>query len=467
MTGKVKGITVEEWKNRLECEKCYDLISELFDRIKKSRLNAYITLCEDEALKQAEKYDSGKVEGRLSGIPVAVKDCISTKGVRTTCGSKMLENYVPPFDAHVVERLKQEGAIIIGKTNMDEFAMGTTTETSYFGVVRNPYDEERVAGGSSGGSGACLGGGEAVLALGSDTGGSIRCPASFCGVAGLKPTYGLVSRYGLIPYANSLEQIGPMACCVRDVAVLLEVIAGKDERDSTNAGRGFKFENRYENHSFRIGIVKEMGGNEDVTGRFEEVAELIREMGYEVGEVSMPSFKYALAAYYIIATGEASSNLARYDGVRYGFALEELDSWTRYFSKVRALGFGDEVKRRIMLGTYALSAGYYGKYYLKALKVRTLVKRDFERAFSNFDLLISPTMPALPFKVGELTDPLTMYKMDVNTVPVNMAGIPAMSLPVGLVRGLPVGLQIMGNHFGEEKIISFALKVEERVKEAF
>ncbi len=457
-------ITVSEWKERLESEKCYDLVSEIFDRIEKSKLNAYITLCRDSALKLAEEYDRGKLEGRLAGIAVAVKDCISTKGVRTTCGSRMLENYVPPFDAHVVERLKQEGAIIIGKTNMDEFAMGTTTETSYFGVVRNPYDENRVAGGSSGGSGACLGGEEAVLALGSDTGGSIRCPASFCGVVGLKPTYGLVSRYGLIPYANSLEQIGPMACCVEDVALLLEVIAGKDPRDSTNAGKEFRFEKK--EGKLRIGIVREMGGNEEVTKRFEEVVELIKSK-HEVGEVTMPSFKYALAAYYIIATGEASSNLARYDGVRYGFALDELDTWTRYFSKVRALGFGEEVKRRIMLGTYALSAGYYGKYYLKALKVRTLVRRDFEKAFSDYDLLIAPTMPALPFRIGELADPLTMYKMDVNTVPINMAGIPALSLPAGFVSGLPVGLQIMGNYFEESRILSFALELERTFKEVF
>ncbi len=458
-------ITIDEWKERLESEKCYDLVCEIYDRIEKSKLNAYITLCKDLALKEAEKYDKGQKSGKLAGIPIAIKDCISTKGIRTTCGSKMLENYIPPFDAHVIENLKREGAIIIGKTNMDEFAMGTTTETSYFGVVRNPYDLSRVAGGSSGGSGACLGGDEAVLALGSDTGGSIRCPASFCGVVGLKPTYGLVSRYGLIPYANSLEQIGPMACSVKDLALLLEIIAGKDERDSTNAGREFKFE--YCSKKFKVGIVKEMGGNEEVNSRFEEAVEIIKNMGFEVGEVSMPSFKYALAAYYIIATGEASSNLARYDGVRYGFALEELDSWTKYFSKVRSLGFGEEVKRRIMLGTYALSAGYYGKYYLKALKVRTLVKRDFESALAKYDLLISPTMPALPFKIGELADPLTMYKMDVNTVPINLAGIPALSLPAGFIKSLPVGIQIMGNYFEESKILSFAMDLEKVFKEVF
>ncbi|AEA46387.1 Asp-tRNA(Asn)/Glu-tRNA(Gln) amidotransferase subunit GatA [Archaeoglobus veneficus] len=461
MSGKGQ-ISIAEWKQRLESEKAYDLVAEMLERIEKSKFNAYITVNGD-ALKLAEEYDKGKLEGKLAGIPIAVKDNISTKGMRTTCASKILEDYVPVFDAHVVERIKQEGAIIIGKTNLDEFAMGTTTETSYFGVVRNPHDENRVAGGSSGGSGAAIAAGETVLSLGSDTGGSIRCPASFCGVVGLKPTYGLVSRYGLIPYANSLDQIGPMASCVEDLALLLEVISGKDERDSTNAGKPFVFTPKF--RKFRIGVISEMGGNDDVMKCFEEAVEVIKGMGCEVGEVSMPSFKYALAAYYIIAMGEASSNLARYDGVRYGYALPQLDSWTRYFSKVRAEGFGSEVKRRIMLGSYALSAGYYGKYYLKALKVRTLVKNDFQRAFKDYDLLISPTMPSLPFRIGELADPLTMYKMDVNTVPINLAGLPALSMPIGFVKGLPVGMQVIGNYFEENAILSFALELEKMMKE--
>ncbi|HIP58159.1 MAG TPA: Asp-tRNA(Asn)/Glu-tRNA(Gln) amidotransferase subunit GatA [Archaeoglobus profundus] len=455
-------ITIKEWRERLESEKCYDLISELFDRIEKSKYNAFITLNKEEALKKAEEFDKGKLKGKLAGIPVAVKDNISTKGLRTTCASKMLSNYIPPFDAHVVERLKQEGAIIIGKTNMDEFAMGTTTETSYFGVVRNPFDLERVAGGSSGGSAACIAGDESVLALGSDTGGSIRCPASFCGIVGLKPTYGLVSRYGLIPYANSLEQIGPMGSCVEDVAILLEVIAGKDERDSTNVGVEFKFEPKMK--KFRVGIIKEMGGNDDVMSKFEEVVNEIIKPEFEIIEVSMPSFKYALPAYYVIAMGEASSNLARYDGVRYGYALK-LDVWYKYFAKVRAEGFGEEVKRRIMLGTYVLSAGYYGKYYLKALRARTLIKRDFERSFKDCDVLIAPTMPTLPFKIGEIKDPLTMYKMDVNTVPINLAGLPALSIPIGFVRGLPVGMQVIGKHFDENTILSFSLHIEKLLKE--
>ena len=308
-------ITVKDWKEKVEESSCYDAVSELLERIEKSKINAYITVCKDLALKQAEEYDKGKLKGKLAGIPVAIKDNITTKGIRTTCASKMLYNYVPVFDAHVVERLKQEGAIIIGKTNMDEFAMGTTTETSYFGVVRNPYDLTRVAGGSSGGSAAAIAADETVLSLGSDTGGSIRCPASFCGVFGLKPTYGLVSRYGLIPYANSLEQIGPMAACIEDLALLLEVIAGKDPRDSTNAGVEFRFNPKF--RKLRIGIVKEMGANEDVMQRFYEVIEFLKKK-HEVSEVSLPSLKYALAAYYVIAMSEASSNLARYDGVRYG-----------------------------------------------------------------------------------------------------------------------------------------------------
>lgn len=441
-----------EWRKLVEEKGCLEAISKMLERIEKSKLNAYITVCKDESLQKAEEYDKSKIKGRLAGVPVAVKDNITTKGIRTTCASKMLSNYVPVFDAHVVERLKAEGAIIIGKTNMDEFGMGTTTETSYFGVVRNPYDLNRVAGGSSGGSSAVLANDEAVLALGSDTGGSIRCPASFCGVYGLKPTYGLVSRFGLIPYANSLEQIGPMANSIEDLILLLEVIAGKDERDSTNAGRSFEFR---EVENLRIGVVKNMSAEEQIMDRFFDALN-----GFEYEEIELPSLKYALSAYYIIAMSEASSNLARYDGVRYGFSVPELTSWSDYFSRVRAEGFGEEVKRRIMLGSYALSAGYYGKYYLKALKARTLIIEDFRNAFAKFDVLVSPTMPTLPFRIGELKDPLTMYKMDVNTVPVNLAGLPALNIPLGFIKGLPVGMQVIGNYFEESKLISFAKKLE-------
>lgn len=444
---------IAEWKALVSEQGCYEAISRMLEKIAKSMLNGYITVCRTEALKLAEEFDKGHLKGKIAGVPVAVKDNITTKGIRTTCASKMLENYVPVFDAHVVERLKAEGAIIIGKTNMDEFGMGTTTETSYFGVVRNPYDLKRVAGGSSGGSAAVLADNEAVLALGSDTGGSIRCPASFCGVYGLKPTYGLVSRYGLIPYANSLEQIGPMANSIEDLATLLEVIAGKDERDSTNSGKGFEFR---EEKIVKIGLIKNMTAEEKVMSK---VYEVLNKFDYQ--ELELPSLRYALASYYVIATSEASSNLARYDGVRYGHHLQQLSSWSDYCSKVRADGFGEEVKRRIMLGSYALSAGYYGKYYLRALKARTLIIEEFKKVFSRFDVLVSPTMPNLPFKIGEIKDPLTMYKMDVNTVPVNLAGLPAMSMPVGFVKGLPVGLQIIGNYFEENKILSFAKMVKE------
>ena len=450
-------ITVREWRERLESEKAYDAVSKLLEKAERNKYNSYITITKEVALRQAEEYDRGMVKGKLAGIPVAVKDNISTEGIRTTCASRMLENYIPPFDAHVVERLKQEGAIIIGKTNMDEFGMGTTTETSYFGVVKNPRDTERVAGGSSGGSASAIAGDETVLALGTDTGGSIRCPSSFTGVYGLKPTYGLVSRYGLIPYANSLEQIGPMAASIDDLGLLLEVIAGKDERDSTNAGRSFKYKPVFK--KFRVGVVSEMRANESLQTFFDEFLNNLSRH-FDVERISLPSLRYALPAYYIIAMSEASSNLARYDGVRYGFALENLESWTRYFSRVRAIGFGDEVKRRIMMGSYALSAGYYGKYYLKALKVRTLVIEDFKKAFEKYDVLISPTMPSIAFKIGELTDPVTMYKADVNTTPINLAGLPALSMPIGESEGMPVGLQIIAKHFQENSILGFAKMVE-------
>ncbi len=448
---------IVEWREKVSEVGCYEAISEMLERIERSKLNAYITVCKEDALKKAEEFDKGKLKGKLAGIPVAVKDNISTKGILTTCASKMLSNYKPVFDAHVVERLKEEGAIIIGKTNMDEFGMGTTTETSYYGVVRNPHDLNRVAGGSSGGSGAALVNDECVVSLGSDTGGSIRCPASFCGVYGLKPTYGLVSRYGLIPYANSLEQIGPMANCIEDLALLLEVIAGKDERDSTNAGKGFKFSRVQK--KYRVGVIEEMKCNEDVMEKYKEV---LSEIGKfcDIEYVSLPSMKFALAAYYVIAMSEASSNLARYDGIRYGYTIEKLDSWRKFSSKVRAEGFGEEVKRRIMLGSYALSAGYYGKYYLKALKARTLIIEDFKRAFEKFDILVAPTMPTVAFKIGELKDPLTMYLADVNTVPANLAGLPAMNIPIGFLNKLPIGLQAIANYFNENMLLNFAYDLE-------
>ena len=439
-----------------------EVIQSLFDKIERSKLNAFITLAKEQALEEARRVDKHGAKGMLGGIPIAIKDCISTRGIQTTCGSKILEGYVPPYDAHVIERLKADGAIIIGKTNMDEFAMGSSTETSYFGPTRNPCDLNRVPGGSSGGSAAAVAGGEVPIALGSDTGGSVRCPASFCGVVGLKPTYGLVSRYGLIAYANSLEQIGPFARNVKDVALLLDVIAGYDPRDSTSMDKKCEYtkELRDDVSDVKIGVPKEFFGegiDEDVEKAVWSGIKILEDIGASYTEISLPHTKYSLAAYYIIAMSEASSNLARFDGLRYGLRLGKDKDWHTTFSEIRANGFGEEVKRRILLGTYALSAGYYGRYYLKALKVRTLVKRDFEVALKDTSVLITPTMPFPAFKVGEkIGDPLSLYMADVNTVPINLAGVPSISVPCGFAGKLPIGMQIIGRHFDEATILRTA-----------
>ncbi|GAA0284209.1 Asp-tRNA(Asn)/Glu-tRNA(Gln) amidotransferase subunit GatA [Halobacterium noricense] len=421
-------------------------------------LNAYIT----------EDVIEGSGDGPLAGKTVAVKDNISTEGVRTTCGSKMLEAYVPPYDATVVERLKDAGATIPGKTNMDEFGMGTTTETSYFGATKNPVDEDYVPGGSSGGSAAAVAAGDADLALGTDTGGSIRCPAAFCGVVGIKPTYGLVSRYGLVAYANSLEQIGPIAPTVEDAAALLDVVAGPDENDGTTREEGadtdFASAADGDVEGLTIGVPTELveGAEDAVVETFDATIEDLREQGATVEEVSLPSAEYAVAAYYVIAMSEASSNLARFDGVRYGHSGGYEGNWNESFAKARSEGFGDEVKRRILLGTYALSAGYHDKYYKQAQEARAWVKQDFDEAFEDVDVLASPTMPILPPKLGEsLDDPLKMYLADANTTPVNLANLPAISVPAGEADGLPVGLQLVGPAFGEETIINAAAAVED------
>lgn len=439
-----------------------EVIQSLFDKIERSKLNAFITLAKEQALEEARRVDKHGAKGMLGAIPIAIKDCISTRGIQTTCGSKILEGYVPPYDAHVIERLKADGAIIIGKTNMDEFAMGSSTETSYFGPTRNPCDLSRVPGGSSGGSAAAVAGGEVPIALGSDTGGSVRCPASFCGVVGLKPTYGLVSRYGLIAYANSLEQIGPFARNVKDVALLLDVIAGYDPRDSTSMDKKCEYtkELRDDVSDVKIGVPKEFFGegiDEDVEKAVWSGIKVLEDIGASYTEISLPHTKYSLAAYYIIAMSEASSNLARFDGLRYGLRLGKDKDWHTTFSEIRANGFGEEVKRRILLGTYALSAGYYGRYYLKALKVRTLIKRDFEVALKDTSVLITPTMPFPAFKIGEkIGDPLALYLADVNTVPINLAGVPSISVPCGFVGKLPIGMQIIGRHFDEATILRTA-----------
>ena len=415
----------------------------------------------------------GETDGPLAGTTVAVKDNISTAGIRTTCGSEMLADYVPPYSATVVDRLTEAGATIVGKTNMDEFGMGTTTETSAFGPTRNPVDPERVPGGSSGGSAAAVAAGEADVALGSDTGGSVRCPAAFCGVVGIKPTYGLVSRYGLVAYANSLEQIGPIAGTVEEAAAALDVIAGPDPNDGTtrdladvggadpNASYAAAADGDVD--GLRIGVPTELfeGADERVVETVEAALADLETQGAETTEISLPSVEHAVQAYYVIAMAEASSNLARFDGVRYGNRAESDGNWNESFAETREEGFGAEVKRRILLGTYALSAGYHDKYYQKAQDARAWVRQDFEEAFVDVDVIASPTMPVLPFELGEsLDDPLRMYLADANTTPVNLANLPAISVPAGEADGLPVGIQLVGPKFDEETVIRTASAVE-------
>jgi len=442
-------------------------VEEALNAIRRSNLNAYITVDYSEARKQAEKADAGQLDGRLAGVPVAIKDAISTKGLRTTCASKTLERYVPPYDAFVISKLKQEGAVIIGKTNMDEFSMGTSTETSYFGPSRNPWDIERVPGGSSGGSAAAVTAYEADLALGSDTGGSIRCPASFCGVVGLKPTYGRVSRSGLVSYGNSLEQIGPLARTVRECALLFEVIAGHDPGDSTSVAVPVpdctaSLEN--EISGLKVGIPLDFFGegvDPEVQTATWNAIQTLEDLGVSSEEISLPNLQYALSAYYVQAMSEASSNLARYCGIIYGHRIQKDHDWHTTFSENRSIGFGNEVKRRILLGTYALSAGYYDKYYIKALKARELIRRDFKRAFERCDALIAPTMPHTAFKIGEkIEDPLALYKVDINTVPINIANIPSLSIPCGWKGKLPIGMQIIGDMWAESTIFNIGFQFE-------
>jgi len=442
-----------------------EVTASYLEKIDNSCVNGFVTTW-DKALETAKAIDSEGQDGPLAGVPIAIKDNISTNGLSTTCSSKILQGYVPPYDAHVIEKLRAAGAVILGKTNMDEFAMGTSTESSYYGATLNPWDTDRVPGGSSGGSAAVVAAGEVPASLGSDTGGSVRCPAAFCGVVGLKPTYGCISRFGLISYANSLEQIGPLATSVADIATLMDVVAGYDQRDSTSINR----ENNYSDaikddvDGLKIGVPEEYFGegiDEGVEKTVWDAIAKYEDMGASWQKVSMPHTKYALAAYYIIAMSEASSNLARFDGTRYGFRADG-DNWHVMASKTRAEGFGDEVKRRILLGTYALSAGYHDKYYLKALKVRTLVKQDFDKALSEVDVLMGPTMPTPAFKIGEkIDDPLSLYLADVNTVPINLAGVPSISVPCGFADKMPVGLQIVGKHFDENTILRAAYSFEQ------
>jgi aspartyl-tRNA(Asn)/glutamyl-tRNA(Gln) amidotransferase subunit A len=428
------------------------------------KVNAFLTVAAEEARAAAEAADRRLAEGNakpLTGIPVALKDIFVTRGLRTTCASRILDNYHPPYDGTAVARLREQGAVILGKLNMDEFAMGSSNENSAAGPVKNPWNPDRVPGGSSGGSAACVAARQAVAALGTDTGGSIRQPAAHCGVVGLKPTYGRVSRYGVIAYASSLDQVGPLARDVEDCAILLEAVAGYDPADSTSVDLpvpSYRQTLRDGVEGLRIGLPREYfieGLDPDVKEALEAAVETYRGLGAETVEVSLPHTRYAVACYYLIATAEASSNLARYDGVRYGVRVDEGQGLIDMYMKSRAAGFGPEVKRRIMLGTYALSSGYYDAYYLKAQTVRTLIRRDFLEAFNDVDVILTPVAPTPAFRIGEKTeDPLQMYLSDIFTIPVNLAGTCAMSLPCGFSReGLPIGLQLIGKPFDEETIL--------------
>jgi aspartyl-tRNA(Asn)/glutamyl-tRNA(Gln) amidotransferase subunit A len=436
------------------------------------KVHALVTVTEKLALEQARKADELLASGNatpLTGIPALIKDVICTKGVRTTCSSKMLENFVPPYDATVVEKLNEAGAVIIGKSNMDEFAMGSSTENSALFITHNPWDLTRVPGGSSGGSAAAVAAGETVYALGSDTGGSIRQPAGFCSVTGLKPTYGRVSRYGLVAFASSLDQIGPLTQDVTDCALVMNAIAVYDPRDSTSVPHPTPDYTRCltaDLKDLRIGVPKEYfveGMQAEVASAIRAAISKLEELGARADwEVSLPHTRHALAVYYVIAPSEASANLARYDGVKYGFSYPRAENMWEAMEKTRQYGFGPEVKRRIMLGTYALSAGYYDAYYLKAQKVRTIIRREFDQAFEKFDALVTPTSPTVPFRIGEkVDDPVQMYLSDVCTLPINIAGLPAISIPAGFANGLPIGMQIIGQPFSEETLLRIAYAYEQ------
>ena len=448
-----------------------EVVEDLFEWIalKEPSVKAYLTLDKEGALAKAkqidEKLSNGVKVGLLAGIPVAIKDNICTSGMKTTCASKILEDFTPPYDAFVVKRIKEEDAVIIGKTNLDEFAMGSSNENSAFHVTRNPWNTDCIPGGSGGGSAAAVTANMAFMALGSDTGGSVRQPSSFCGNVGCKPTYGRISRYGLVAFASSLDQIGSVTKDVSDAALLLQVVSGHDAYDSTSANLGvpdYIAGINSTNDNLRIGVPKEFFGeglNPEIKNAVTNALEIYKKNGAEIVDLSLPHCGYAVATYYIIATAEASSNLARYDGVRYGHRSQlSEDNIIDMYSRVRAEGFGSEVKRRILLGNYVLSAGFYEAYYMKASKVRNLIKDDFEDAFKKVDCIISPTCPSPAFKIGEkVTDPLEMYLSDIYTIPANLVGIPGISIPCGFTTtGLPIGMQIMGKHFEEEKILKIA-----------
>jgi aspartyl-tRNA(Asn)/glutamyl-tRNA(Gln) amidotransferase subunit A len=451
-----------------------DLVDESFKRINEveDKVKAFITLDEENARAKAkeldEKHSAEEANNLLFGMPIGIKDNIVTKDVRTTCASRMLENFDPIYDATVMNKLHNAGAVMIGKLNMDEFAMGSSTETSYFHKTYNPWNLEYVPGGSSGGSAAAVAAGEIPFALGSDTGGSIRQPASFCGVVGMKPTYGRVSRYGLVAFASSLDQIGPITRNVEDNAYILQTIAGVDPHDSTSANvpvPNYVEQLTGDVKGLKIAVPKEYLGegiHESVRNAVLEALKVLEGLGATWDEVSLPNSKYGVAAYYIIASSEASANLARFDGIRYGYRAKDAKNLMELYKKSRSEGFGDEVKRRIMIGTFALSSGYYDAYYKKAQQIRTLIKQDFEKVFENYDVVIGPTNPTTAFKIGEkIDDPVTMYVNDLLTIPVNLAGLPGISVPCGFNNGLPIGLQIIGKHFDEGTVYRVAHAFEQ------
>ena len=471
--------SVEQRKALLNKEvSAVELTEEVYKQVDSvdEKIGAYNSLTKDFALETAKKVDEkinkGEEIAPLAGIPLALKDNINLKSYPTTASSKILSNFVSPYDATVSQKLKANLIPVIGKANMDEFAMGSSNENSATKIVRNPWNLNKVPGGSSGGSAAAVAAGEATVALGSDTGGSIRLPGSYCGLVGLKPTYGRVSRYGLIAFASSLDQIGPITRTVEDAALLLNVISGHDEKDSTSLNQpvpDFTKDLRKDLKGVKIGYIKELcsdGLAPDVASAVQKSIETYKSMGAEIIEISLPLIKYSIAVYYIIATAEASSNLARFDGVKYGYRAKDVDTLYDMYVKTRAQGFGDEVKRRIMLGTYALSSGYYDAYYKKAQQLRRLVKNDFDKAFEKVDVLLSPTCPHTAFDIGsKVEDPLSMYLTDIATITANLAGIPAMNIPVGLDKsGMPIGLQLQANCLNETKLLNVAFKLEEAVQ---
>ena len=465
ITELAKGLRDKEYSS-------VELTQAYLDRIKKHQdLNCFISVAEDFALEQAKLADSQLASadaGLLTGIPIAQKDIFCTQGVKTTCGSKMLDNFIAPYNATVIEQFNSAGAVMLGKLNMDEFAMGSSNETSFYGAVQNPWDTNTVPGGSSGGSAAAVAARLSPAVTGTDTGGSIRQPAALCGITGLKPTYGRVSRYGMIAFASSLDQGGPMARSAEDAAILMQTMAGFDTKDSTSVNREVPNYSAGLNNSLeglKIGLPKEFfseGLNSDIAAAIETAVNEYKKLGAEVKEVSLPNMKLAIPAYYVIASAECSANLSRYDGVRYGYRCDDPADLNDLYIRSRGEAFGSEVKRRILMGTYALSAGYYDAYYIKAQKVRRLISEDFSKALSEVDVLMGPVSPSTAFGIGEKTnDPIEMYLADIYTIAVNLAGLPAMSLPAGLVDNKPVGLQVIGNYFSEDRLLNIAHKYQQ------